>query len=164
MDLSFSKTAGLANELPKAAPLLDSLVINKTHISPSNGMRLHIKAQEKKLEALAKSISEDYDRSIEDDNEQPVLRPSEGRLTNKAQVLLAMARYQSLSDNMDQDKLANALAVFLAQSEAKIHKAHEMSEYLNSLHQEFDACEKTSLQQRKMKVVRKRSGVTLMKS
>ncbi|WP_345829412.1 type III secretion system translocon subunit SctE [Erwinia sp. HDF1-3R] len=143
MDVSFSKKAGLANEFPTptSASLLDRMVINKTHISPSEGVKLHIKAQEKKLEALAKTISEDYDRSIEDDNEQPVLRSSDKRLTNKAQVLLVMARYQSLSNNMDSNKLATALSLFLAQSEARIQKAQEMSEYLDSLHKEFDVYE-----------------------
>ena len=142
MDLSFSKTAGLGNQLPVATPLHDSLVTNKTHISPSDGVKLHIKAQEKKLEALAKSISDDYDLNMEDYNEQPVLRPSNSQLTNKAQVLLAMARYQSITEKLDQSKLDNALATFVAQSEAKISKAEEMSEILDGLHKEFDEFEK----------------------
>ncbi|MCW2483096.1 type III secretion system translocon subunit SctE, partial [Candidatus Symbiopectobacterium sp. NZEC135] len=56
-------------------------------------------------------------------------------------MLFLMAQYQEIASGMDATQRANALAVFLTQSEARMDKARELSAHLDALHETYDGLE-----------------------
>ncbi|EPF14991.1 Effector protein sipB [Cedecea davisae] len=141
MDLSSAKSAQTAvlNATIKSNVSLTNAASSKTHISVVKGSQLNALAQQRSQDEIANGISEEFSRSLEMDSDRPSLREPTNGLTNKSQVLLAMLRYQSLSNTMDSHQLANAAANFAAQSESTIQAANEMSAELDELQSEFDA-------------------------
>lgn len=141
MDLSSSKLTQIAvmNTSLTSNATSTHVASGKTHISVMKGSRLNAIAQQRSQDEIANGVSEEFGRNLELDNDRPALREPTNKLTNKSQVLLAMLRYQSLSNTMDSHQLANAAASFAAQSEATIQQAQEMSAELDELQSEFDA-------------------------
>lgn len=140
MDLSSSKAAQttVLNASLKSTLSSTNAASRKTHISVAKGAQLNVMAQQRSLDEIATGISEEFSLGIDMDGDQPVLREPTNSLTNKSQVLLAMLRYQSLSNTMDAHQLANAAAVMAAQSEAITLQAEKLSAELDDLQSEFD--------------------------
>ncbi|MBU4680530.1 type III secretion system translocon subunit SctE [Cedecea davisae] len=141
MDLSLSKPtqAAVLNASLTSNTTSTNVASGKTHISVAKGSRLNALAQQRSQDEIANGVSEEFSRNLEMETGRPALREPTNGLTNKSQVLLAMLRYQSLSNTMDSHQLANAAASFAAQSEATIQAAQEMSAELDELQSEFDA-------------------------
>lgn len=126
-------------EITHIAKISDTAA-SKSHISQAKAIGLNKMAQQKSQEEIAKNISAQYDLEMMQDNDFPMIRHAEKPLTSKAQVLLMMAKYQSITGNMDDHQRANALAIFATQSEANIQKAREFLDELDKLNDEFDLC------------------------
>lgn len=135
----------LSNNVPTGqlanARVSSDAISHKTHISSAQGSRLNLLAQQKSMDDIATGLSDELAREIEAreaEGDQPVIRQSTAKLTNKSQMLLTMLRYQSVSNSMNEGMLANAAAVFNAQANANIQKAQELSAELDKLQEEFD--------------------------
>ncbi len=140
MDVSKTgKAINLAN-LSSNTGKVSEAISTKTHISQVKGKAIDQLAQQRAREIIADDVSVQTATLTADTVELPAIRQSTP-LTSKAQMLLLMAQYQEITNGMDATQRANALAVFLTQSEARMDKARELSAHLDALHQSYDGLE-----------------------
>lgn len=117
---------------------ISDAAVAKTHVSPAKGQLINQLAQQSAQDAIIHGATEQYEAVENFQLEQPVIRSADRPLTSKAQMLLLMGKYQAITNNMDDAQRASVLAIFVTQSEARILKARELSEYIDSLHKQFD--------------------------
>lgn len=115
--------------------------VTKTHVSQAKGQLINQQAQKNAQETMINGATEQFEAVDNFQLEQPAIRSSDRPLTNKAQILLFMGKYQAITNNMDDAQRASTLAIFVTQSEARILKARELSEYIDNLHKQFDSLE-----------------------
>ncbi|WP_440864928.1 type III secretion system translocon subunit SctE [Symbiopectobacterium purcellii] len=140
MDVSKTgKAINLAN-FPSNTGKVSEAISTKTHISQVKGKAIDQLAQQRAREMIADDVSAQTASATSENVELPAIRQSTP-LTSKAQMLFLMAQYQDITNGMDATQRANALAVFLTQSEARLDKARELSADLDALHQTFDGLE-----------------------
>lgn len=140
MDVSKTgKVINLAN-LPSNTGKVSEAISTKTHISQVKGKAIDQLAQQRAREIIADDASAQTASLTAENVESPAIRQSTP-LTSKAQMLLLMAQYQEITNGMDATQRANALAIFLTQSEARMDKARELSAHLDTLHQSYDGLE-----------------------
>lgn len=121
------------------------VIKDKTHVSSSAGQRLNALAEQNSRDEIVKGLSEQMDVEAYLQNDAPIVRSPDRPLTDKAQVLLVMAKIKNISENMTVAAMNNALAALKAQSEAKVGMALEASEELDVLISEFEEAEKEYL-------------------
>lgn len=135
------RTMNVASLPPRSSlGKVNEAILAKTHISQVKGKAIDQLAQQSAREIIADDVSVQNQSLTAESVELPVIRQS-SPLTSKAQMLLLMARYQEITSGMDATLRANALAVFVTQSEARMEKARELSAHLDELHQTFDGLE-----------------------
>lgn len=140
MDVSKTgKVINLAN-LSSNTGKVSEAISTKTHISQVKGKAIDQLAQQRAREMIADDVSAQTASLTSENVESPTIRQSTP-LTSKAQMLFLMAQYQEITNGMDATQRANALAIFLTQSEARMDKARELSAYLDALHQSYDGLE-----------------------
>ncbi|MGK2888114.1 MAG: hypothetical protein ACSLEN_00245 [Candidatus Malihini olakiniferum] len=135
------KTGRMMNiaSLPPGSNLgkVNEAILAKTHISQVKKKAVDQLTQQSAREIIADDISV-QNQSLTD--ELPIILQS-SPLTSKAQMLLLITQYQEITSVMDATQRANALAVFVTQSEVRMKKVRELSAHLDELHQTFDGLE-----------------------
>lgn len=133
---NFARHAALGNTAK-----ISEAAVAKTHISQARGQLINQLAQKGAQDAIVQGATEQFSADASAQLEQPMIRSSDRPLTNKAQMLLMMGKYQAITNSMDDAQRASFLAIFATQSEARILKARELSEHIDSLHKQFDGLE-----------------------
>ncbi|MBG6245642.1 hypothetical protein CS369_14190 [Candidatus Symbiopectobacterium sp. 'North America'] len=137
--MNVSKTGKVINlaNLPANTGKVSEAISSKTHISQVKGKAIDQLAQQRAREMIADDVSAQTVSLTSENVESSAIRQSTP-LTSKAQMLFLMAQYQEITNGMNVTQRANALAIFLTQSEARMDKARELSAHLDALHQSYD--------------------------